>query len=43
MPNDEIRISVRDLVKKFGKQTVLTGVNLDIKAGETVVIMGGSG
>ena len=43
MPTDEIRISVRDLVKKFGSQTVLTGVNLDIKAGETVVIMGGSG
>ena len=43
MPTDEIRISVRDLVKKFGSQTVLTGVNLDIAAGETVVIMGGSG
>jgi len=43
MPTDEIRISVRDLVKKFGSQTVLTGVNLDIKAGETIVIMGGSG
>jgi phospholipid/cholesterol/gamma-HCH transport system ATP-binding protein len=43
MPIDEIRISVRDLVKKFGTQTVLTGVNLDIAAGETVVIMGGSG
>ena len=43
MPTDEIRISVRDLVKKFGSQTVLTGVNLDITAGETVVIMGGSG
>lgn len=43
MPTDEIRISVRDLVKKFGSQTVLTGVNLDIAAGETIVIMGGSG
>ncbi len=43
MPTDEIRISVRNLVKKFGTQTVLTGVNLDIKAGETIVIMGGSG
>lgn len=43
MPTDEIRISVRDLVKKFGTQTVLTGVNLDIAAGETIVIMGGSG
>ncbi|MDA0214156.1 MAG: ABC transporter ATP-binding protein [Planctomycetota bacterium] len=43
MPTDEIRISIRNLVKKFGTQTVLTGVNLDIKAGETIVIMGGSG
>ncbi len=43
MQSDEIRISVRDLVKTFGSQTVLTGVNLDIRAGETVVIMGGSG
>lgn len=43
MMTQEIRISVRDLVKKFGDQTVLTGVNLDIMAGETVVIMGGSG
>lgn len=43
MPTDEIRISVRDLVKKFGSQTVLTGVTLDIAAGETIVIMGGSG
>ncbi len=40
---DEIRISVRELVKKFGSQTVLSGVNLDIRAGETIVIMGGSG
>ncbi len=42
-PRDEIRIKVRDLVKTFGTQTVLTGVNLDVRAGETVVIMGGSG
>ncbi len=43
MASNDIRISVRDLVKTFGTQTVLTGVNLDIRAGETVVIMGGSG
>lgn len=39
----EIRITVRDLVKTFGSQTVLQGVNLDVRAGETLVIMGGSG
>ncbi|MSR44442.1 MAG: ABC transporter ATP-binding protein [Phycisphaerales bacterium] len=43
MQTDEVRISVRNLVKKFGSQTVLSGVNLDVRAGETVVIMGGSG
>jgi phospholipid/cholesterol/gamma-HCH transport system ATP-binding protein len=36
-------IEVRQLVKRFGEQTVLEGVNLDIFAGEIVVIMGGSG
>ncbi|MBM4113083.1 MAG: ABC transporter ATP-binding protein [Phycisphaerae bacterium] len=36
-------IETRDLVRKFGSQTVLDGVNLAISPGETVVIMGGSG
>jgi len=36
-------IQVRDLVKRFGEQTVLDGVNLDVLPGETMVIMGGSG
>ncbi len=36
-------ISVRNLVKRFGEQTVLDGVNLDIQPGETMIIMGGSG
>ena len=36
-------ISVRNVVKRFGDQTVLDGVNLDIYPGETTVIMGGSG
>lgn len=36
-------IEIRELVKKFGSQTVLDGVNLTISEGETVVIMGGSG
>lgn len=43
MASEEVRIAVRNLVKRFGSQTVLSGVNLDIKAGETMVIMGGSG
>jgi phospholipid/cholesterol/gamma-HCH transport system ATP-binding protein len=36
-------IRIRELVKIFGDQTVLHGVNLDVHEGETMVIMGGSG
>lgn len=36
-------ISVRHLKKSFDGRTVLSGVNLDIYPGETMVIMGGSG
>jgi phospholipid/cholesterol/gamma-HCH transport system ATP-binding protein len=36
-------ISVRGVVKRFGSQTVLDGINLDVYPGETMVIMGGSG
>jgi glutamine transport system ATP-binding protein len=36
-------IEVRNLVKRFGEQTVLDGVNLSVYPGETMVIMGGSG
>ncbi|MSQ90164.1 MAG: ATP-binding cassette domain-containing protein [Phycisphaerales bacterium] len=43
MATEEVRVAVRDLTKKFGTQTVLSGVSLDVRAGETVVIMGGSG
>lgn len=42
MPADPV-ICVRDLVKRFGEQTVLDGVNLNVEEGETMVIMGGSG
>jgi phospholipid/cholesterol/gamma-HCH transport system ATP-binding protein len=36
-------ISIRGLHKGFGTKQVLRGVNLDIKRGETMVIIGGSG
>ena len=42
MATDPI-IQVCDLVKRFGEQTVLDGVNLQVHPGETMVIMGGSG
>jgi phospholipid/cholesterol/gamma-HCH transport system ATP-binding protein len=41
--NAEPVIEVRNLVKRFGGQTVLDGVNFDVYPGETMVIMGGSG
>ena len=36
-------IKVCDLYKSFGNKKVLCGVNLEIKDGETLVIIGGSG
>jgi len=36
-------ISVRDLYRSFGEHEVLSGLNLDIEAGTTSVILGGSG
>lgn len=43
MENQTPIIRIRDLVKKFDGKPVLSGVNLDIYPGETMVIMGGSG
>jgi phospholipid/cholesterol/gamma-HCH transport system ATP-binding protein len=36
-------IEVDDLLMQFGSQTVLTGLDLKVRRGETLVIMGGSG
>ncbi|MAY74840.1 MAG: ABC transporter ATP-binding protein [Phycisphaerae bacterium] len=41
--DDDFAIRCQGVVKRFGEQTVLKGVNLDIRRGETMVIMGGSG
>lgn len=43
MSQAEPIIELENLVKQFGEQTVLDGVNLKIYPGETMVIMGGSG
>ncbi len=37
------KIQIRDLYKSFGSKKVLQGLNLDIAAGESVVVIGGSG
>lgn len=36
-------LETANLVKRFGRTTVLDGINLSIRDGETMVIMGGSG
>ena len=48
MPNveinpDDVMIELRGLKKSFGRQDVLLDVNLDIRRGETMVIIGQSG
>ena len=40
---EEVKIKVRNLHKAFGEHIVLEGVNLDIKKGSSLVILGGSG
>ena len=37
------KIRVRDLKKSFGTKVVLDGVDLDVGAGESVVVIGQSG
>src|SRR5437016_4636289 len=43
MADGEYSIQIKDLVTKYGDRTILSGVNLNIRAGETMVILGGSG
>jgi len=40
---NQIPIQVRDLHKSFGSQTVLDGIGLEVRQGETLAVMGGSG
>lgn len=40
---NDVLIEVEDLVVKYGAHTVLDGINLSVKRGETFVILGGSG
>jgi phospholipid/cholesterol/gamma-HCH transport system ATP-binding protein len=39
----ENKIEIRNLYKAFGKKEVLAGVDLDIRKGESLVVIGGSG
>ena len=37
------KISLRGVTKSFGTKKVLQGIDLDVAAGESVVVIGGSG
>lgn len=39
----EVKIILRDVKKHFGDKKVLNGINLDVKAGKSTVVIGGSG
>ena len=39
----ENKIEIKNLYKAFGRKKVLDGVNLDVKKGESLVVIGGSG
>ena len=39
----ETKIKISNLKKAFGKKVVLDGVNLDVRKGESLVVIGGSG
>jgi phospholipid/cholesterol/gamma-HCH transport system ATP-binding protein len=41
--NSQTKIRIRDLRKSFGPKMVLDGVDADVSAGESLVIIGGSG
>lgn len=41
--SDEIVIAFKDVYKSFGKNAVLKGINLTVKKGENLVILGRSG
>ncbi len=43
MSNSENKIELKDVKKSFGEKKVLDGVNLKIRKGESLVIIGGSG
>lgn len=43
MSEPEFKIRMRDVTKRFGAKVVLDGFNLDVRTGESLVVIGGSG
>ena len=42
IPNENV-VVVRDLIARYGSRTILDGINLDIRKGEVLVLLGASG
>ena len=40
---NEVLLSVRDLTKRFGDNTVLDRISFDVRRGEVIVVVGPSG
>ena len=43
MAEAETKIKLTNVYKSFGKKKVLRGLNLEVKRGESLVVIGGSG
>ncbi len=43
MSSGDLKLSLKDVRKRFGPKTVLDGLSLDVRKGESVVVIGGSG
>jgi sulfonate transport system ATP-binding protein len=43
IPVEDVKVSVRELTKRFGDLTVLDGINFDIRKGELLCIVGPTG
>ena len=41
--DERIQLQVSGLVKQFGAETVLNGIDLSVRKGEVVVVLGPSG
>ncbi|MFO1127173.1 MAG: ATP-binding cassette domain-containing protein [Rhodospirillales bacterium] len=42
-PDRPVKLSIRGLYKSFGNKAVLSGVDIDVMEGESLVVIGGSG
>ena len=40
---NDTKIKITNLHKAFGKKVVIDGVNIEMKTGESLVVIGGSG